>query len=220
MRKLVITLALLAASCAHKTPPPATASAKANDGKPTELVSIPHDPFPSTYKPYPGVTTIIRGATVYDGEGHKFTGGAVRIENGKVAEVGQTVAIPAGATVIDAPGKWVTPGVIDIHSHLGVYPSPAVESNADGNEATGPNRSEVWAEHSIWPQDPGFTRAIAGGVTTLHILPGSANLFGGRGVTLKNVLGRTAQDMKFPGALPSLKMACGENPKRVYGAKA
>ena len=219
MRRLVVTLALLAAACAHKSTPPATASSKANDGKPTEVVSIPRDPFPSTYKPYPGVTTVIRGATVYDGEGQKFIGGAVRIENGKIAEVGQTVTIPAGATVIDAADKWLTPGIIDIHSHLGVYPSPAVESNSDGNEATGPNRSEVWAEHSIWPQDPGFTRAIAGGVTTLHILPGSANLFGGRGVTLKNVLGRTAQDMKFPGALPSLKMACGENPKRVYGSK-
>ena len=220
MRRLVFVLALLAAACAHKTPPLASASGKAApDGKPAELVSIPRDPFPSTYKPYPGVTTVIRGATVYDGEGHKFSGGAVRLENGKVAEVGQSVAIPAGAIVIDAPGKWLTPGIIDIHSHLGVYPSPAVEANADGNEATGPNRSEVWAEHSIWPQDPGFTRAIAGGVTTLHILPGSANLFGGRGVTLKNVLGRTAQDMKFPGALPSLKMACGENPKRVYGSR-
>jgi len=81
-------------------------------------------------------------------------------------------------------------------------------------------RPEVWAEHSVWPQDPGFTRALAnGGVTSLHVLPGSANLFGGRGVTLKNVPARTMQQMKFPGAPYSLKMACGENPKRVYGSR-
>ena len=80
--------------------------------------------------------------------------------------------------------------------------------------------AQVWAEHSVWPQDPGFSRALAnGGVTTLQILPGSANLFGGRSVTLKNVYARTVQGMKFPGAPYGLKMACGENPKRVYGGK-
>ncbi len=77
----------------------------------------------------------------------------------------------------------------------------------------------MWAEHSIWPQDPGFHTALAGGVTSLQILPGSANLVGGRGVTLKNVPATTYQAMKFPGAPWGLKMACGENPKRVYGQK-
>ncbi|MEN0101739.1 MAG: amidohydrolase, partial [Curtobacterium sp.] len=62
-----------------------------------------------------------------------------------------------------------------------------MSANADGNEATDPTTPEVWAEHSVWPQDPGFNTARAGGVTTLHILPGSANLFGGRGVTLRNI---------------------------------
>jgi imidazolonepropionase-like amidohydrolase len=104
-----------------------------------------------------------------------------------------------------------------VHSHLGVYASPGVAAHADGNEATDPVTPQVWAEHSVWPQDPGFATALAGGVTTLHVLPGSANLFGGRGVTLKNVPARTVQGMKFPGAPYSLKMACGENPKRVYG---
>ena len=114
----------------------------------------------------------------------------------------------------------MTPGIIDVHSHLGDYPSPGVEANSDGNEATSPVRPEVWAEHSVWPQDPGFSRALVnGGVTTLQILPGSANLFGGRSVVLKNVPARTAQGMKFPGAPYGLKMACGENPKRVYGSK-
>ena len=111
----------------------------------------------------------------------------------------------------------MTPGVVDIHSHLGVYASPSVSAHSDGNEATAPVTAEVWAEHGVWPQDPGFDTALAAGVTTLHVLPGSANLFGGRGVTLRNVPARSVQAMKFPDAPYTLKMACGENPKRVYG---
>jgi imidazolonepropionase-like amidohydrolase len=100
-----------------------------------------------------------------------------------------------------------------------VYPVPAVQANSDGNEATSPTTANVWAEHSVWPQDPGFRTALAGGITTLQILPGSANLFGGRSVVLKNVPSVTVQGMKFPGAAYGLKMACGENPKRVYGER-
>jgi imidazolonepropionase-like amidohydrolase len=179
------------------------------------------DPYPSTYRAYPGVPTALVGATVYDGAGGRIDNGTVLIAEGKVVAVGGAdLAVPAGYTRIDGSGKFVTPGVIDIHSHLGVYPSPSVEANEDGNEATDPTTPEVWAEHSVWPQDPGFSRALVnGGVTTLEILPGSANLMGGRSVTLKNVPSRTVQGMKFPGAPYSLKMACGENPKRVYGAK-
>ncbi|MFP5330662.1 MAG: amidohydrolase, partial [Alphaproteobacteria bacterium] len=127
--------------------------------------------------------------------------------------------VPADAVRVDGRGKWVTPGIIDVHSHLGVYPSPGMSAHSDGNEATAPVTAAAWAEHSIWPQDPGFATALAGGVTTLMILPGSANLVGGRGVTLKNVAATTYQAMKFPGAPWGLKMACGENPKRVYGQK-
>ncbi|MFL6746468.1 MAG: amidohydrolase, partial [Sphingomicrobium sp.] len=162
-----------------------------------------------------------RGATVLDGEGGRIDNGSVLLVAGKVAAVGGAdLAAPEGATVIDARGAYVTPGIIDIHSHLGDYPSPGVESLSDGNEATSPARPEVWAEHSVWPQDPGFSRALAnGGITSLQILPGSANLFGGRSVVLKNVPARTMQGMKFPNAPYGLKMACGENPKRVYGSK-
>ena len=179
------------------------------------------NPYPSTYRVYPGAPTALIGATVYDGEGGRIERGTVLLAEGKVVAIGGAdLAIPDGYTRIDVAGKFVTPGIIDIHSHLGVYPSPAVEANSDGNEATAPTTPEVWAEHSVWPQDPGFSRAMAnGGITTLEILPGSANLMGGRSVVLKNVYSRTVQGMKFPGAPYGLKMACGENPKRVYGSK-
>ncbi len=175
------------------------------------------DPYPSTYEPYPSAATLITGATILTGTGARIDNGSVLIEGGKIAGVGADLTAPDGATIIEANGKWVTPGIIDIHSHLGNYPSPSTQSMSDGNEVTNPNTAQVWTEHSVWPQDAGFTRALAGGVTALQILPGSANLFGGRSAILKNVPARTVQDMKFPGAPYGMKMACGENPKRVYG---
>jgi imidazolonepropionase-like amidohydrolase len=175
-------------------------------------------PYSSRYQPMVSGATLLTGAIVLTGTGERLDGADVLIKDGKIQAVGEN--LDAGdATVIDASGRWVTPGVIDVHSHLGVYASPGTESHSDGNEATSPNTAEVWAEHSVWPHDPGFVTALAGGVTSMQILPGSANLFGGRSVTLKNVPGRNVQDMKFPGAPYGLKMACGENPKRVYGGR-
>ncbi len=174
-------------------------------------------PYASTYAPAPSTPTLIRGATVLDGLGVELTNADVLMRDGRIVAIGQNIAAPEGVTLIDGAGKFVTPGIIDVHSHLGVYPSPGIDATSDGNEATDPNTAQVWAEHSVWPQDPGFGRAVAGGITTLHVLPGSANLFGGRGVTLRPVLGaRTVQEMKFPDAPQSMKMACGENPARVY----
>ncbi|KPL69162.1 amidohydrolase [Erythrobacter sp. SG61-1L] len=199
---------------ASAKPAPAPSAASAKDEREDQ-------PYPSTYKPYPGAPTALVGATVYDGKGGRIDKGIVLFSEGKVVAVGNAeLAIPEGYARIDGTGKFVTPGVIDVHSHLGDYPSPAVASHEDGNEMTEPTTPQVWAEHSVWPQDPGFTRALAnGGVTALQILPGSGNLMGGRSVTLKNVPSRTVQGMKFPGAPYSLKMACGENPKRVYGSQ-
>jgi imidazolonepropionase-like amidohydrolase len=177
------------------------------------------NPYGSTYQPIASRTTVIRNATILTAAGPAIERGAILLQNGKVAAVGQTVNAPADAVAIDATGKWVTPGVIDTHSHLGVYAAPGIESLADGNETINPNTAEVSAEHAIWPQDPQFDLALAGGVTTMHILPGSGNLFGGRSVTVKNVPARTADAMKFPGAPYGLKMACGENPMRVYGGR-
>src|SRR5690242_14284796 len=205
----VVSLAVAVGGCAQ-TPPPKVPPIRINE-----------DPYPSTYARYPGVLTVIRHATVLDGEGHQINDGTVVFGDGVIKAIGGAdLASPAGAAEVDGSGKFVTPGIIDVHSHLGDYPSPGVPALSDGNEATSPVRPEVWAEHSVWPQDPGFSRAlINGGVTTLQILPGSANLFGGRSVTLKSVPARTMQGMKFPGAPYGLKMACGENPKRVYGSK-
>ncbi|MEZ5708337.1 MAG: amidohydrolase [Blastomonas sp.] len=211
-------VAIAFAGCANMASDDAVASASAQDDE-GERVSIAEDPFPSTYRPYPGRPTAIRGATIFDGEGGRIDNGVVFVSDGKVVAVGDaSTAIPADAMVVDGTGKYVTPGIIDVHSHLGNYPSPAVAAHSDGNEVSGPVTADVWAEHGVWPQDPGFSRALAnGGITSLQILPGSANLFGGRSAVLKNVPARTMQGMKFPGAPQSLKMACGENPKRVYG---
>ncbi|MAJ38606.1 MAG: amidohydrolase [Pseudoalteromonadaceae bacterium] len=179
-------------------------------------ITINKNPYPSTYTPLASKSTLITNATVLTGTGERLDDADVLLVDGKVQQVGKDLSANADAT-IDAQGKWVTPGIIDVHSHLGAYPSPSVESHQDGNEMTSPNTAEVWVEHSVWPQDPGFNRAREGGITSLQILPGSANLFGGRGVTLKNIPAHTMQAMKFPDAPNGLKMACGENPKRVYG---
>lgn len=188
------------------------------DEKQDSKVVINKNPYPSTYQPIPANEILLTNATILTGTGKRLNDADVLLANGKVIQVGNDL-VAENAKVIDMEGKWITPGIIDVHSHLGVYPNPQVESHSDGNEMTSPNTSEVWAEHSVWPQDPAFETARAGGVTSLQILPGSANLFGGRGVTLRNVPSQTMQGMKFVDAPYGLKMACGENPKRVYGSR-
>ena len=205
--------AALLAGCAS-APPPKTADAGARPD-----LGLTADPYPSTYKRVMSPPVLLQRATVLTGNGQRLDAADVLMRDGRIVAVGNGLEVPADAVRVDASGKWVTPGIIDIHSHLGVYPSPGASAHSDGNEATSPVTAQVWAEHSIWPQDPGFHAALAGGVTALQILPGSANLVGGRGVTVKNVSSVSYQGMKFPGAPWGLKMACGENPKRVYGQK-
>jgi len=176
------------------------------------------EPFDSTYKPLPNQYILFKNANIYDGEGNELQNSDLLIKDGIIQAIGDEIAIEdEQLLIVDATGKWITPGIIDIHSHMGVYPAPGVRTSSDGNESTSPVTADVWAEHSIWVQDPQYALALKGGVTTFHILPGSANLIGGRGVTVKNLQRNTIQSMKYPDAPHSLKMACGENPKRVYG---
>jgi imidazolonepropionase-like amidohydrolase len=193
----------------------------AAQGSPTPVrsgdsTSVDRPQYPSTYKRHPNPPVVIRNATIMTATGQEIQGGSILFRDGRIVSVGTSVEAPADAVVVDGTGKWVTPGVIDTHSHIGVYPAPGTWAESDGNEATNPVTAEVWAEHSVWPQDPQIPLAIAGGVTTIQALPGSANLIGGRSAILKLVPARSVQDMKFPGAHYGLKMACGENPKRVY----
>ena len=175
-----------------------------------------NESFASTYEPMQSQPILYKSANIYDGLGGEFLGYDLLIADGKIVEMGQSLS-QSGINTIDATGQWITPGIIDIHSHMGVYSAPGVSTSSDGNEATSPVTAEVWAEHSIWTQDPQFALALKGGVTSFHVLPGSANLFGGRGATFKNISKNTIQAMKFPNAPHSLKLACGEIPKRVYG---
>lgn len=192
--------------------------ASAQEAPPTER-GLTSSAFPSTYTPRPSVLTALVNATILTGTGEEIQEGVVLLADGRIAAVGRNVAVPQGAQIIDARGRWITPGIIDAHSHLGVMPGPQTPAHMDVNENVDPNTAQVWAEHSVWPQDPAFDRARAGGVTSLLVLPGSSNLFGGRSVVLRNTAAATTQAMKFPEAPYGLKMACGENPKLRYGSR-
>src|SRR5213083_1298294 len=204
MRSLSFLLLALTGACASAGggTRPAQAPAPAS----TETTSVARPQYPSTYVRHPNPPVLIRN-------------GSVLFKDGRIVALGAKVDAPSDAVVVDGTGKYVTPGLIDDHSHLGVYAAPGTDAESDGNEATNPVTAEVWAEHSFWPQDPQIPLAIAGGITTIQALPGSANLIGGRSAILKLIPARTVQEMKFPGARYGLKMACGENPKRVYGRR-
>ncbi|WP_339909077.1 amidohydrolase family protein [Symmachiella dynata] len=163
-----------------------------------------------------------RGAQILTAAGKVFDPGTLRVEGGKIVAVGMMddVTIPDGAEVHDAAGKVIIPGLVDTHSHLGVYSRPAISSNSDGNEMTGPVQSVVRALDSLNPFDPGIRMANAGGVTTANIMPGSGNVIGGQTIYVK-LRGHTPEQMWIasPDVLGGLKMANGENPKRSYGSK-
>lgn len=197
-------------------PAPSPASATSAPVPSPDTLSVDRPQYPSTYKRRANPPVLIRNATVLTAAGQELSNASVLFRDGKVVAVGASVQAPSDAQVVDGTGKFVTPGIIDTHSHLGVYAAPGTAAESDGNEATNPVTAEVWAEHSIWPQDPQIPLAIAGGVTVMQVLPGSANLIGGRSATVRLVPARTVQEMKFPGAPYGVKMACGENPKRVY----
>ncbi len=156
-------------------------------------------------------------ATVLPISGPPLEDGTVLITAGRIEAVGKGLAVPPGTKeVVDATGRWLMPGIIDLHSHMGVYPWPGANAHSDGNEATDPITARVWAGDAVWVGDPAFARARAGGVTTIQVLPGSANLIGGQAAILKLRPTRLFEEMLFEGAPRAVKMACGENPKRVY----
>ncbi len=163
-------------------------------------------------------TVLLRGARLLIGNGKEIANGYVLLSKGRIAGLGDGPGeAPKGATVIDVKGKTVTPGLVDTHSHMGVYPMPSANAHEDGNEMSAATSAGVRTLDAIWPFDPAFERAVKGGTTTVQVLPGSANLIGGRATTIKLHPAVTARELVFPGAPFGLKMACGENPKRVHG---
>ncbi len=154
---------------------------------------------------------VIKNATVMTASHGTIEHGSVWVHNGKIAGVGATVAAPASATVIDATGKYLTPGIIDPHSHSAL--------GNDVNEATSPVTPSMMMIDAFDNTDSALYDALAGGVTTELLLHGSANMIGGQAVVIKNKFGLSREAMLFPNAPRSIKFASGENPKRVYGSK-
>ena len=164
-------------------------------------------------------TVVIRGARVYPISGPPIEHGVLVVANGKIMAVGEEgkVKIPRGATVEDAAGKVVMPGIVDSHSHIGIIANPLAEDSGDANEGTGPIEPGLRALDAIDPADPNIRMATAGGVTTANIMPGSGNVMGGQTAYVK-LRGNTIEQMLIPGTIGGMKMANGENPKH-YGAK-
>jgi imidazolonepropionase-like amidohydrolase len=162
--------------------------------------------------------TAIVGGRVVPVEGEPVEGGTVLLRDGKIAAVeGPGFTVPPGVTVVDATGKWVLPGFIDAHAHVGVAEEAEGWAGQDTNERTSPNTAQVRALDAINPADLGFRDAITGGVLAVNVNPGSANPIGGQTVAVK-CWGRTVDDMVLREPA-GLKSALGENPKRVYGER-
>ena len=138
-----------------------------------ESSSVDRPQYPSSYTRHPNPPVAITNATIMTAAGAEIAHGTILLRDGRIVAVGTDVQVPPDALRVEGTGKYVTPGIIDPHSHLGVYAAPGTEAESDGNEMTDPVTAEVWAEHSFWPQDPQIPLAIAGGV---HDHPGAAGL--------------------------------------------
>ena len=200
-------------TAAGTTPSPAAAAPTGARGTGLGAVSAPNaDPFPSTYKPFPSRTTVIRNATLLTAAGPAIHNGSILLRDGKIAEIGQTVNAPADAVVIDAAGKFVTPGIIDTHSHIGAGAVPDARGTQtdDVNEATNPVTANVWVEHSVWPQDAHFPRTLAGGDGIVDVAHGRlTNGTGGR-VSMHDAL--APRHALSPCPPPPTASACSASP--------
>jgi len=154
---------------------------------------------------------LIKNATVMTVTHGNIKNGSVYIKDGKIAAVGENVGAPTTAVVIDAGGKYLTPGIVDSHSHIAL--------DDDVNEATSPITPQMMMKDAFDYQDKAIYRALAGGVTTSLLLHGSANMIGGQAVVIKHKYGASRDELLFPNAPRSIKFASGENPKRVYGSR-
>ncbi|MGA7205780.1 MAG: amidohydrolase [Specibacter sp.] len=214
-----------AAAAAAPTPPSKPGSGKpSGKGKPAK--GVPSRPAANTASISAAIreaadaakkrVLAITNAHVVPVEGEPFDG-TVLVEGGKILALGASVQVPAGADVLDAAGKWLLPGFIDAHVHLGMHPEGEVGSTSDVNEMTDPVMAGVRALDAVNPFDPGFDDALAGGITAVNVNPGSGNPIGGLAVAL-HTHGRYIEEMVLRS--PSgLKSALGENPKNIYGDK-
>jgi imidazolonepropionase-like amidohydrolase len=166
--------------------------------------------------PHNGSVAIV-GGRVVPGAADPIENATVLITDGVIEAVGANVAVPDGVRTIDASGHWVLPGFVEAHAHVGVHEEGEGPAGQDTNEMTDPNGARLRALDAINPAERGFADALAGGVTTVVVKPGSGNPIGGQTVAIKT-WGRIVDEMivKSP---TSVKSALGENPKRVYGEK-
>jgi len=162
-------------------------------------------------------TVAIVGGRVEPISGEPLDSGTVLVTGGKITAVGSDLAIPDGATVIDAAGGWVLPGFIEAHGHVGAHEEAEGWAGSDSNELTEPVTANVRALDAINPADLGFRDAVSGGVLAVNVNPGSGNPIGGQTAALK-CWGRTVDEMLLK-APAGMKSALGENPKRVYGER-
>ncbi|HEV7647228.1 MAG TPA: amidohydrolase [Actinophytocola sp.] len=165
------------------------------------------------------MSTAVTGGYVVPVDGVPIEGGTVLVDNGQIVAVGPDadVDVPDDAEIVDASGTWVLPGFVESHGHVGIYEEGDGWAGVDVNEMTDPNGARLRALDGINPDDEGFRDALAGGVTTIVVKPGSGNPIGGQTVAVKS-WGRTVDDMLVREPV-SVKSALGENPKRVYGEK-
>ena len=153
-------------------------------------------------------SVLIQNATLMTITDGIIENGDVLILDGVITAIGADLSAPSGVSVVDGTGKYVMPGIIDAHSHL---------NTVSTNEARNPVTAEVTMEESINPNSVSIYRALAGGVTSIHLMHGSANVIGGQGETLKLRYGVTQDEMRFADAKRTIKFALGENPTRVHG---